>query len=586
VSIPSLTDDGLEGEETKPLASARHSAVSALLTDLAKTARSFILYDPRNDAIRQFLSSLLESFSKTLESVGAVQIHIQPFEMSYEGEVVYLNRDRERSLAFRLYRDGVRYLAIRPGFGWDELLQLLQVLSIRYTGIHQYEDDVVTLLWKANFEHLDVTAVEGFTSCEDRPSEEDEGWMEDGTTVKWDAPGGAVPEELCAVVDVVPPFFRSYETPAWESVSEERLQEVREEASDHGLPASCNTLLKHTYRLLGDPDCAWRFSEVSHLFAEVRDFLLAGEQLPHLEKLIDILDEMASSPPPPWDPWRHDAVQHVLSGCRDRRAIQKLLHSTAVGTRVVPPALIRLVERLCNDPVEAVLETFVEERSSAARAFARQLLEHFGRNRVEELRERFVTLPGTLACDLLRAIAHVDRDNSAAFIAQQSWHPDPGVQDEALRHLESMPYSGALGRHLFEAVCRLDPTRRLRVFKLILASKDMRFVDRMARHIEQQGDAMTPADAEEFGRVMGRLGGASTIALWKTWLTPVGWMRKTLTGPLSRQVAAAGALSEIRGDEAEGILQDAAACAKGSPAGEWIGRAIERRKAGGRRTST
>ncbi|MEW6367830.1 MAG: hypothetical protein AB1714_24635 [Acidobacteriota bacterium] len=577
-------EGGFEAEETRPLASARHRAVSALLTELAKTARSFILYDPRNDAIRQFLTTLLDSFSRALDTAGELRIRVQPFEMSFEGEVVYLNRDRERSLAFRLYRDGVRYLTVQPGFDWEELLQLLQILSIRYTGIHQCEDDVVTLLWKANFQHLDVTAVEGFTSCEDGISDDDEALMEDGSSNKSAGCGGDTPEELFTMTDLVPPFFRSYETPAWEIVSPERLQEIREEASDHGLPASCNALLKHTGKLLADPDCAWRFTEVAHLFEEVRDFLLTGEQLPHLEKLIDMLDALATNPPPPWDPWRHDAVRQVLSGCRDRRAIRKLLHTTAVGNRVVPRELIRLVERLCDDPLEAVLETFMEERSPAARAFARQLLENFGRDRVEELRERFATLSGTMACDLLRVIAHVDLDNSATFIAQQSWHRDPGVQDEALWHLEKMPYSGAVGRHLFEAVCQLDPARRLRVFRLILASKDPRFVDRMARHIEQQGDAIAPADAEEFGRVMGRLGGASTIPLWRALLTATGWMRKSLRGPISCQVAAAGALSEIRNEEALVILQDAAACAKGTPAEDWVRRAVERCEAASRRT--
>ncbi|MEW6367316.1 MAG: hypothetical protein AB1714_22010 [Acidobacteriota bacterium] len=580
----SQVEGGFEGEETRPLASGRHSAVSSLLADLAKTARSFTLYDPRNDAIRQFLASLNESLSRTLESEGTVRIDVQPFEMGFEGEVVYLNKDRDRSLAFRLYRDGVRCITIRPGFTWDELLELLQILSIRYVGVHQHEDDMVTLLWKANFQHMDVAAVEGFTPSEDGTPQDDRG-LANGKPAGSDDVDGAMPQELLATMEEVPQFSRPYEPVAWVSVAPERLQEIRGEASDHTLPTSCNALLKHTCTFLRDPDAAWRFAEVSHLFAEVRDFLLAGERLPDLEKLVDMLDGLATGPPPPWDPGRRDAVLQVLSGCRERRAIKRLLHTTAVAHRVVPPELVRLVGRLCSDPVEVVMETLVEERSPAARALARQLLEHFGRNRVEELRARFAKLPGSMASDLLRVLAHIDLDNSAMFIARQSWHTDPGVQDEALWHLENIPYSGPLGRHLFEAACRLDPSRRVRVFKLILQSKDPRFVDRMARHIEQQGDVISPQDAEELGRVMGRLGGTSRVPLWKAWLTPAGWIRKILRGPMACQIAAAGALSEIRSEEVRAILEEAAACAKGSPVLEWIERSIERWEAGAGRKS-
>jgi hypothetical protein len=258
--------------------------------------------------------------------------------------------------------------------------------------------------------------------------------------------------------------------------------------------------------------------------------------------------------------------------------MRKLLHSVPVESRKVPPELIRVIERICPDPFSAVLETFVAERSSSARAFARQLLEHFGAQHVETLQERFAAVSGTVACDLLRAIANIDVERSASFIAQQAWHSDPEVQDEALRHLDRIPYSGALGRSLFEAVRRVDPVRRLKIFKLILRSKDQRFVDRMARHIEEQGDRLPPGDAEQLGRVMGRLGGYPSLPLWQSWLIPTGWLRKTLQGPLACQVAAAAAVGEIPGEEAGEVLREAVE-ASGGQSQEWINRARARHEA-------
>lgn len=587
---PEETIAPIDGEETRRFLSQRHHAVSSLLSDLAKTARSFILYDPRNDAIRNFLTSLLQSLGRTLEEEGVLRVTVQPFEIWFEGEVVYLNRDRERSLAFRLYRDGVRGLTIQPGFDWGELLQLLQILSVRYTGVQQHEDDVVTLLWKANFKHLDVMAVEGFVPRDDGIAEPPETVADvSSSAVQAQVGPEHTQDQKLKVLRRIPdnvdqpgPHLPEFEAVSWVDVPAERLEQLRDETSDRALPASCLALLWHIRPMLDDTDSMWRFTEVAHLFAEIRDFLLASEQLIYLERLIDMLEELVACESPAWDPWRPEAVRKVLAGCGDEGAVRKLLHSAAVESRKVPPELLRLIERLCPDPLSAVMDSFIAERSASARAFARQLIEHFGVDHIEALQSRFSELPGTVACDLLRAIANIDPEKSAVFIAQQCWHSDPDVQDEALRHLEQIPYSGAIGRSLFEAARRVDPARRLRVFRLILRSKDRRFVDRLAAHVRERGDRMPAEEAEQFGRVMGRLGGSASIPLWREWLEPVGWVRKSLPGSFSQQVAAIAALGEIRCEESMGLLHGVADVA-GRELLDWVGKALTRIEGAARR---
>ena len=146
------------GDEQRQGLSARHQRIAKLLRDLATTARAFTLYDIRNEAIQKFLSGLLDGFAGALAAEPEIDLLVRPFEIEFAGEVVHLNRDRERSLAFRLYRDGVRGLKFRQGFGWEELSRLLEVLAVRYSGVHQHEDDMVTLLWKANFQSLEISA--------------------------------------------------------------------------------------------------------------------------------------------------------------------------------------------------------------------------------------------------------------------------------------------------------------------------------------------------------------------------------------------------------------------------------------------
>ncbi len=143
-----------------------HDAVD-VLNALARASRSYLLYDPRNDAVRDQLQRLRERFSHFLGTHGDLELEIDAEKLYMGDDAVYEERDREHSLAWKLYRDGVRNLVVRAGAEWSEIARLLEVLSLRYVGIHADEDDLVTLLWKAGLTSISIDAVEGFSFEED-----------------------------------------------------------------------------------------------------------------------------------------------------------------------------------------------------------------------------------------------------------------------------------------------------------------------------------------------------------------------------------------------------------------------------------
>ena len=158
--------------------SPKGRAASRALLSLSRAARAFLLYDPSNAAVGVFLEAIQENFSTYLKTFGPLSLSVRPFELAVDSEVVYDEEDRERSLAFKLFRDGVRRLTVFEAVEWSELLKLLEILSIRYTGIRLNEDDIVTLLWKANFQHVEIEAVEGFVP-EEEDFNEDEFYQQD-----------------------------------------------------------------------------------------------------------------------------------------------------------------------------------------------------------------------------------------------------------------------------------------------------------------------------------------------------------------------------------------------------------------------
>jgi hypothetical protein len=542
--IPDEVDGGeVEGDRLAP----RHQRVSELLTKLATTARSFLLYDPGNAAIHRFLSSLLETFLTTLRDERRLALAVRPFELHFEGRVVYLNHDRERSLAFRLYRDGVRTLTFYEGFQWEELARLLEILSIRYTSIRQREDDMVTLLWRAGFRHLEVVAVEGIVPDERSEAEEA------AAPASAARPALALPDDMDLPRPALPPPVG----PTWVTVPEERLESLRAEVWGSALPGDCLSLLEHLRRQLADPEAMLRFSEVAHIFQEVRDYLLTEHHLVPLKALLVFLWNLANEEQPAWDLGRHAVIYDVLDSCGDRPAIRRLLRSVPPDERQLRPELLKVLDCICPDPVAAVADVLSEERSAAARAVGRQVLEHYGVRRPEAIHKRFLEADGQLASDLLRVIGRIGGEGSVAFIASQSSHPDPAVQDEVLWQLGRMPYSGSVGRALLEIFRRSVGDRRSRVLEMIARTHDSRFIDHLAEHVDQHGGSLSPDEAAQIGRVMGMLGGEASVDRWQEWLRPASGRRRGLEGPLPRIITAALALSEIPGERAAEALGEA-----------------------------
>lgn len=584
--IGSITDlfqaDELDaGEGQHPGLSPHLQRVASLLGKLARAGRSFNLYDPGNEAIRNFISNLLEGFVSILDQDGELLLNIQPFEIRCEGVPVYSNPDRERSLAFRLYRDGVRTLVFLKGFHWKELTRLLEILSIRYTGIHQFEDDVVTLLWRAGFAHLDVLAVEGFLSAEEADGIEFEVSMAAGS-------GQNPLEEVSRSLSVIAAHSAtldalSHDTPVheWLSVPTRTLTSLRAEVSEESIPHEAIALLRRLRQHMSDPVARLPYEEVRHLFFEVRDFLLRTEHLSAFKRFVTLVWDLQHEAAPTWDPDRTQLLRQTLESCGEPARLIQLLRTIPRDERMLPEGLFEVLDMVCPDPLAPALEALCYEDEPSTRAIARQLLERYARDRPDYLLQRFEEAQGSVSCDLLRVLGRIAGDDVATMMAVQCSNSDPQVQVEAVTQLERMAYSAAVGRALVEALGRIGSDLRGRIIQAMANSGDHRFVTHMTRFVEERSADLDLPSAAAMGKVMGRFSGPESLSQWEDWLKPRGLIRRLMPSSVPKQVAAAMALSELPGDRPAQVLRRALVAAD-TDVYEWIGQALSHQRQGTR----
>jgi HEAT repeat protein len=156
---PDLSDEmlaveGIEADEELLLARDLTSAV-------IKTVKAFRFYPPDNPTLKGFRDQLLKKFQFFLNKFQTFVIQIGEYDFSYKGKIIYENRDIKASLAFLLYRDGLRELRFAKGLEEWEVQGLIDIIR-GSDAVNQLEDDVVTLMWERDFTHISYLATDEF----------------------------------------------------------------------------------------------------------------------------------------------------------------------------------------------------------------------------------------------------------------------------------------------------------------------------------------------------------------------------------------------------------------------------------------
>ncbi len=414
-------------------------SASACMRAFARASRAYLIYDPSNEVIKTFLEDVQRSLQAHLSTYDALDLQVRPFELTLGEEVVYREMDWERSLAFKLFRDGVRRLTIGSGATWPELTQFLAILSIRYVGVNLDEDDVLTLLWKASFKHIDIEAVEGFVPTDD---ENEPDLAAGGASVRGlfdgftssDA-GASAPADF----DLPPPALEWEEVPSFRALSEEKLLSLREEYGSRQLPRDLVQLVGALMTAIEDPADLMSIREAVPFLTEVRDFLLNEEEVDLLLQVARRIAQgwkvMGQGAPEEAAATDRAALDELVDGFASLTALRRILATVPESAASPPAAYEGLLQLHRDDPLQTLFELLEIERSPTARRFTRQLIERRLPERVDDVIARFGSSSPAVAADLLRVLASGAEEESRALLNDVVHSGAPEVKLEFLSQM-------------------------------------------------------------------------------------------------------------------------------------------------------
>jgi hypothetical protein len=150
ITAPSSGEPGAQQQDV-PFPPA---PVEELLRLFTKAVRAHQLYLPNNPVYKGAIEAVRSAFAPIWQQTAELALKFSETEIRWFGRVILTETTKSSdSLPWTFFKDGIREVQFTPGFEQEELVKLFEILH-RVRKASPDEDDLLTMLWTADFTHL------------------------------------------------------------------------------------------------------------------------------------------------------------------------------------------------------------------------------------------------------------------------------------------------------------------------------------------------------------------------------------------------------------------------------------------------
>lgn len=131
--------------------------VKGLFQRIIKAVKALQMYGADHPAVGEVHKSLFSDLEDYLLRFGDFLVEVKQFVVFCDGEEIFKDEDRNTSIPYRLFSDGVRSLGFHAGLSEDELKHFLGLLV---KEVKPHEEDLATMIWESDFGHITCDIVQ------------------------------------------------------------------------------------------------------------------------------------------------------------------------------------------------------------------------------------------------------------------------------------------------------------------------------------------------------------------------------------------------------------------------------------------
>lgn len=148
------------------------SHVQAVLELLEGRLHTISVFNPGHPIHEQEVERVREGFAGIWGGLSGLQLTVTEDGLQWEADDVLAIDDQKEGLAWALFEAGVRFLAFSPGVEKEEVVAFLAAIHRSRSFTEDDVDDLLTLLWTADFQYIRYKAPEVVQESQEAGEEE------------------------------------------------------------------------------------------------------------------------------------------------------------------------------------------------------------------------------------------------------------------------------------------------------------------------------------------------------------------------------------------------------------------------------
>lgn len=127
--------------------------ITEIFNLMDKTFSQMKIFSQEHDNVKAFADQLYSKLKEFLERYWKLEIDIDEFSFSHEGEIFLSQTQISKSLPFLLYKDGMKKIFFYKGLPQNEFFDFLNLLT-RESNLPPEESDIVAAMWERDYSHI------------------------------------------------------------------------------------------------------------------------------------------------------------------------------------------------------------------------------------------------------------------------------------------------------------------------------------------------------------------------------------------------------------------------------------------------
>ncbi|NNF08064.1 MAG: HEAT repeat domain-containing protein [Candidatus Eisenbacteria bacterium] len=486
--------------------------VEALVGALAKAVKATQLYPPENPMCLRFTQVLAKEFDATFDELSEVRLTVGKTKFFYKGETVLEQLDREDSIPGRFFWDGIREITFREGLEEDEVAGFLEVCHRSNKNAETGEEDLVTLMWDREFEHIACIAVDDILDLEN--------------------PDDPVPEEFgTEYMNFIDLEMHDLEAEENEVMANEFAEEIRSRLADNetnlfGVPTEDRDRVmeeanreEHASYMLDEilviiletlylDDQTASFLETVNVLGQAMESLIGDGRIYVAAGLMRMLREMRSERDDLNEKMKQGLDEALTQGWSQENcaAIVRHLNASLIDVR---DAIEDYVEALPPEALTAVCDMLIEVESKTSREKMLRAISKAASNRIDLLIPYLENPDPRMVKDIVQVLGATQNDEALVPLRNMMRHPNVDVRGATLGALVQIGFakSGDIILAALEdsdpkiriaAVNSLGQAGRMGIGVLLQTVEDRKFRDRSLNEKKAFLRALAVAGGDEF----------------------------------------------------------------------------------------